>query len=227
MTDRKLIYVVDDDEAVRDSLEALLLADGYDVNGFASADAFLASGDPSAAACCLLDVRMPGKDGLTLLGELAEQSISMPVVVMTGHGDIPMAVKAMKLGAVDFVEKPFDAGVMLGALRTALRAVATAKDDQALDPELKRKIERLTPRELDVMEHLVVGRSNKEVGRELGISPRTVEIHRARLMEKMTADNLAQLVRMALAAGIESATTPSTQTDRSDQFGKVDGKSER
>ncbi len=205
MTERKLIYVVDDDEAVRDSLEALLLAEGYDVDGFSSAEAFMARGDPSSASCCLLDVRMPGKDGLTLLGELAEKAILIPVVVITGHGDVPMAVKAMKLGAVDFVEKPFDAGVLLAAIRAALRS---APEDRAktADPDLIRRIERLTPREHDVMEHLVVGRSNKEVGLELGISPRTVEIHRAHLMEKMMAGNLAELVRMAMSAGVEPAT---------------------
>lgn len=207
MTNRMLIHIVDDDDAVRDSLEALLLAEGFDAEGFESADAFLKHGDLSSAACCLLDVRMPGKDGLTLLAELTERSIALPVIMMTGHGDVPMAVKAMKLGAVDFVEKPFDIGVMLAAIRSALRSATAGERTQAVDPELAQKIERLTPRERDVMEHLVVGRSNKEVGLELGISPRTVEIHRARLMEKMAASNLAQLVRMALAAGFEPSDT--------------------
>lgn len=205
MTDRSLVCVIDDDDAVRDSLEALLLAEGFDVLGFGSAEAFLAEGKPSSVACCLLDVRMPGKDGLTLLGELGDWSMTTPVIVMTGHGDVPMAVKAMKLGAVDFIEKPFDAKAMLNAIRTALRPLSAKVGMSAIDPALARNIERLTPREHDVMEHLVAGRSNKEVGRELGISPRTVEIHRARLMEKMTADSLAQLVRMALDAGIEPA----------------------
>ncbi len=205
MTERKLIYIVDDDEAVRDSLEALLLAEGYDVDGFDSAETFLTRGDPAFASCCLLDVRMPGKDGLTLLSELAEKAIAIPVIVITGHGDVPMAVKAMKLGAVDFVEKPFDARVLLAAIRTALRSVS--RDTTiTVDPGLTKRVERLTPRERDVMEHLVVGLSNKEVGLELGISPRTVEIHRARLMEKMMAGNLAELVRMAMSAGIEPVT---------------------
>lgn len=199
-TNRQLIHIIDDDDAVRDSLEALLLAEGYDVQGFNSADAFLSDGDPSSAACCLLDVRMPGKDGLTLLGELADQSVAMPVIMITGHGDVPMAVKAMKLGAVDFVEKPFDGKVMLAAIRAALHSARPSGKGDASDPELAKKIGRLTPRERDVMEHLVIGRSNKEIGLELGISPRTVEIHRARLMEKMAADNLAQLVRMAIGS---------------------------
>ncbi|MEM9627537.1 MAG: response regulator FixJ [Pseudomonadota bacterium] len=205
MADQTLIYVVDDDEAVRDSLEALLLAEGFSVQGFESAEALLVKGRPPAVACCLLDVRMPGKDGLTLLGELGDWSTTTPVVVMTGHGDVPMAVKAMKLGAVDFIEKPFDANVMLTTIRSALRHHDTEVRNEAIDPALAGKVDRLTPRERDVMEHLVAGRSNKEVGRELGISPRTVEIHRSRLMEKMAADSLAELVRMALDAKIEPA----------------------
>ena len=107
MTDRTLIYVVDDDDAVRDSLEAVLLGEGYDVEGFASAETFLADGDPSIAGCCLMDVRMPGKDGLTLLSELDDGGATLPIIIMKGHGDVPMAVKAMKLGAIDFIEKPF------------------------------------------------------------------------------------------------------------------------
>ncbi|NJO38130.1 MAG: response regulator [Rhizobiales bacterium] len=202
MADRTLIHVIDDDEAVRDSLEALLLAEGFAVMGFDSAEAFLIDGAASAAGCCLLDVRMPGMDGLTLLRRLGAAGAMVPVVVMTGHGDVPMAVKAMKLGAVDFIEKPFDAKTMLATIRTALRT-STMPAPATIDPALAEKLGRLTPREREVLEELVAGRSNKEVGRELGISPRTVEIHRARLMEKMAADSLAHLVRLALEAGIE------------------------
>lgn len=205
MADRALIYVIDDDDAVRDSLEALLLAERYEVVGFASAEAFLTDRDPSlTVGCCLLDIRMPGMDGLTLLHELQSEPTAFPIVVMTGHGDVPMAVKAMKLGAVDFIEKPFDTNAMLDAIRSALRSDRATKTPM-VDPTLAQHIERLTRREKDVLEHLVAGRSNKEVGLKLGISPRTVEIHRARLMEKMTADSLAQLVRMAIEAGIEPA----------------------
>lgn len=205
MTDRTLIYVIDDDDAVRDSLEALLLAEGFDVRGFASAEALLADGDPASAACCLLDIRMPGMDGLTLLRELGDRSIATPMIMMTGHGDVPMAVKAMKLGAVDFIEKPFDAAAMLSAIGSARHSSLADSKRRDIDQDLVQKIERLTPRERDVMEHLVLGRSNKQVGLELGISPRTVEIHRARLMEKMMADSLAQLIRMAINAGIGPA----------------------
>jgi two-component system response regulator FixJ len=207
MADAVLIHIIDDDEAVRDSLEALLLAEGFAVKGFPSAEAFLADGDRPSAACCLLDVRMPGMDGLTLLRKLREAGATAPVVVMTGHGDVPMAVKARKLGAVDFSEKPFDAKVMLAMIRSALRTAHAPKPASPLDPVLAEKLGRLTPREREVLEELVAGRSNKEAGLELGISPRTVEIHRARLMEKMAADSLAQLVRQALAAGVEPADT--------------------
>ncbi|MGI9499780.1 MAG: response regulator FixJ [Geminicoccaceae bacterium] len=206
MADRTLVYIVDDDDAVRDSLEALLVAEGFDVQGFGSAEAFLADGDPSAAGCCLMDVRMPGKDGLTLLRELGGDAAVLPVIVMTGHGDVPMAVKAMKLGAVDFIEKPFNTTVMLTTIESALQWTSTTRPPK-VDPALAQHLERLTPREHEVLEHLVAGRSNKEIGRELGISPRTVEIHRARLMEKMDAESLAQLVRMAIDAGIEPADT--------------------
>ena len=205
MADSRLIYIIDDDDAVRDSLEALLLAEGYDVLGFASAEDFLTEREPSlAVGCCLLDVRMPGMDGLTLLKKLGSELTALPVVVMTGHGDVPMAVKAMKLGALDFIEKPFDTKAMLDAISSALGSDQAGKT-QKIDPALEAQIARLTPREKDVLEHLVAGRSNKEVGLELGISPRTVEIHRARLMEKMTASSLAHLVRMAIEAGIEPA----------------------
>ena len=202
MSERTLIYIVDDDDAVRDSLEALLLAEGFDVVGFGSVEAFLADGDASSADCCLLDVRMPGKDGLTLLSELDDDAASLPIIVMTGHGDVPMAVKAMKLGAVDFIEKPFDTNVMLTTIRSALQSEVDHRQRSTVDPDVQKSIERLTPREREVLEHLVAGMSNKEVGRQLGISPRTVEIHRSRLMEKMAAGSLAELVRMALDAGI-------------------------
>jgi two-component system response regulator FixJ len=205
MTDPILVQIIDDDDAVRDSLEALLLAEGYDTASYDSAEAFLANCDASkTVGCCLLDVRMPGMDGLSLLEKMKNDQLAMPVIVMTGHGDVPMAVKAMKLGALDFVEKPFDTNMLLDTIKSVLQRKQAAKTS-AVDPGLVEHIKRLTPRERDVLEHLVAGRSNKEVGLELGISPRTVEIHRARLMEKMTADSLAQLVRMAIEAGIEPA----------------------
>ncbi len=204
MADRPLIQVIDDDDAIRDSLEALLLAEGFEVVCFPSADAFLARDEGPNAGCCLLDVRMPGTDGLALLAGLGEERLTVtPVIVMTGHGDVPMAVKAMKLGAVDFIEKPFDTQILLTAIRSVLQSPSRVR--KKVDPALASKLDSLTPREREVLRHLVAGRSNKEVGLELGISPRTVEIHRAHLMQKMTADSLAQLVRMAIDAGVDPA----------------------
>jgi two-component system response regulator FixJ len=203
MTSPPTVLVVDDDEAVRESLDALLHADGFQVEAFASAEAMMAAPASPGADACLLDIRMPGKDGLTLLGEMAAWPKRPPTIVMTGHGDIPMAVRAMKLGAVDFIEKPFDPEDLLEAVRAALRA-APRRDNAAApnDPDVDEKLRRLTPRERDVLERLVLGMSNKEAAIDLGISPRTVEIHRARLMEKMAAGSLAHLVRMAVGAGV-------------------------
>ena len=194
------VVVVDDDDAVRDSLQALLEAEGFAVQTFAAAADFLEGYQPTPNSCLLIDVRMPGMDGLELLTRLATRVSSPPVIMMTGHGDVPMAVMAMKLGAVDFIEKPFVAGTLVRSIRDALaacRPAATATHDT------DRRLARLTGRERDVLVQLVFGRSNKEIALELGISPRTVEIHRARVMEKMQAQSLSHLVRMALAAGID------------------------
>lgn len=194
------VVVVDDDEAVRDSLQAMLEAEGFAVEVFADADAFLEGYRPTPNACLLIDVRMPGMDGMELLTRLATRVSSPPVILITGHGDVPMAVRAMKLGAVDFIEKPFAAETLVRSIRDALaicRAASTATY------ETDRRLARLTEREREVLEQLVVGRSNKAIALQLGISPRTVEIHRARVMEKMQAHSLSHLVRMALAAGID------------------------
>jgi two-component system response regulator FixJ len=194
------VVVVDDDEAVRDSLQAMLEAEGFVVETFRGAADFLEGFRATPNSCLLIDVRMPGMDGIELLTKLATRVSSPPVIMMTGHGDVPMAVMAMKLGAVDFIEKPFAAGTLVRSIRDALaacRPTATAIYDT------DRRLARLTGREREVLEQLVVGRSNKEIALELGISPRTVEIHRARVMEKMQAHSLSHLVRMALAAGID------------------------
>lgn len=199
MTTDPTVVVVDDDEAVRDSLKAMLEAEGFAVETFADADAFLEGYRPTPDACLLIDVRMPGMDGIELLTKLATRVSSPPVIMITGHGDVPMAVMAMKLGAVDFIEKPFAAETLVRSIRDALavcRAASTATN------ELDHRLARLTEREREVLEQLVVGRSNKAIALQLGISPRTVEIHRARVMEKMQAHSLSHLVRMALAVGI-------------------------
>jgi two-component system response regulator FixJ len=193
------IVVIDDDAAVRDSLAAMLEAEGFAVESFGDARSFLAAYRPLASGCYLIDVRMPGMDGLVLLAELARRPDAAPAIMITGHGDVPMAVEAMKIGAVDFIEKPFAPEVILTSIRTALAGQA-----QTMPPEdVRPRLARLTEREREVLEQLVVGLSNKAIGQELGISPRTVEIHRARVMEKMQADSLSHLVRLALAAGID------------------------
>jgi two-component system response regulator FixJ len=203
MTASPLICVVDDDEAVRDSLAALFEAEGFEVASFASGRDFL-DGGLTRAGCVVSDVRMPDMNGLELLAVLSERASAPPVIMITGHGDVPMAVRAMRLGAVDFLEKPFDAGMLLARVRDVLSAARGADDAIA---DIHHRLELLTPREREVLEQLVIGRSNKAIGLELEISPRTVEIHRARVMEKMAAGSLSELVRLALAAGIDPSNT--------------------
>lgn len=194
------VHIVDDDEAMRDSLRALLEGAGFACASYASAAAFLASPE-RAAGCALVDVRMPGMDGLALLREIAARHAGIGVVVMTGFADVPLAVRAMREGAVDFVEKPIARDTLIDAVRRAFAKAETALPDDGRREALVR-FERLTEREREVLALLVSGDANKVVAHKLGISPRTVEIHRGRLMEKTQAKNLADLVRMALAAGI-------------------------
>jgi len=201
------VFVIDDDEAVRESLQALLETRGYAVTAHASAEDFLATYGPNGrphgrAACALVDLRMPGMDGLALLDRLARDNVNLPVVVVTGHGDVPLAVKAMKAGAVDFIEKPYSNDAILGVVRQAIERSRREEVDEAALAETSTRLAALTPRERDVLEQLVVGRPNKIIAHELQISPRTVEIHRANLMKKMQADSLSHLVRMALSAGL-------------------------
>ncbi|MDD9992271.1 MAG: response regulator FixJ, partial [Rhodospirillales bacterium] len=197
------VAVIDDDDAVRDSLSALLEAAGYDVDTYASGRAFLDALSRASPACALVDVRMPEMDGLELQRRLTDAAPSLPVIIITGHGDIAMAVRAIKAGAVDFVEKPFTDRTILDGIAQALalREKALSREAQRLDVD--RRLDRLTTREREVFERLASGSSNKVVARELGISPRTVEVHRARVMEKLEAPSLSHLVRMAMIAQVD------------------------
>lgn len=194
------VVVIDDDEAVLDSLEVLLVAEGLTVATYNSARAFLQDHERGPPACLVTDVRMPEMDGLELIAALKRRGPLPPVIVITGHGDVPMAVKTMKLGARDFIEKPFDPSILVAGIREAL---AARSGGGAAEAGIRQRLGALTPRERQVLDQLVIGRSNKAIARELGISPRTVEIHRARVMEKMQAGSLSQLVRMAFVAGVE------------------------
>jgi two-component system response regulator FixJ len=198
------VVVIDDDEAVLDSLRMLLESEGFDVETFDRASTFLQRSEGTVAGCLVTDVRMPEMDGLELLQALAARGPLPPVIVITGHGEVPMAVQAMKLGARDFVEKPFEPRLLLASIRDALARGSRAGG--AADPVIARRLALLTPREREVLDQLVIGRANKVIARELAISPRTVEIHRARVMEKMDAESLSQLVRMAIAAGVAPET---------------------
>ena len=204
MTDRDIaIAVIDDDDAVRDSLGALLEAEGYAVASYASGPAFLASLPQAPPACALVDVRMPGMDGLELQRRLADAAPSLPVIIITGHGDIAMAVRAIKAGAVDFVEKPFQDRTILDGIALALASREEVLSRETRRRDIGRRLDRLTAREREVFERLARGLSNKAVARDLGISPRTVEVHRARVMEKLQAISLSHLVRMAMIAEVE------------------------
>jgi len=201
MTDDATVHVIDDDEAVRHSLAFLLDCAGLGVRCYGSAAGFLAVASELTRGCVLSDVRMPGLDGLALQRRLQELGSRLPLILMTGHGDVPMAVAALKAGAVDFLEKPFDDAKLLSAVRAALEQ---GRHIQAQDAELQgvaRRLEALTPRERQVLGGLVDGLPNKAIAYDLGISARTVEVHRARVMQKMAARSLSELVRMVVVAG--------------------------
>ena len=202
MKSKEIVYVVDDDAAMRDSLEFLLLSAGFEARCFESAEAFLAAARDDGSACVVSDVRMPGKSGVELLEHLKRDGDRCPVILMTGHGDVPLAVEAMKRGAVDFVEKPFDDERLIGAIRAALAQGAKEYPAPPVEPEIAARVESLSRRERQVMEGLVAGLSNKTIARDHGISPRTVEVYRANVMGKMQAGSLSELVRLGIRAGV-------------------------
>lgn len=195
-----VVHVIDDDEAMRDSLAFLLDTAGIEARTYDSAVAFLEHVASLEGGCILTDVRMPEINGLELIERLKAMGVILPVVVMTGHADVPLAIQAMKAGVVDFIEKPFEDEVLLGALRAALDQAEGASARAAELAGIRSKLGSLSPRERDVLEGLVAGRPNKVIAFDLGISPRTVEIYRANLMTKMGAGSLSELVRMRLAA---------------------------
>jgi two-component system response regulator FixJ len=195
-----VVHVVDDDLAVRQSLSFLLASDGLAVRVHESAVAFLSTKVDLTSGCVLTDVRMPGIDGLEFLRRLKASGAAIPVIVMTGHADIGLAVEAMKQGAVDFVEKPFDDERLLAAIHAALERRATSRAAQDQAREIRARMEALSDREEQVLEGLLAGKPNKVIAADLGISPRTVEVYRANVMAKMRAGNLSELVRMALTA---------------------------
>ena len=193
------VFVVDDDQAMRNSLKWLIESVGVSVESFASADEFLAHHQPGRAGCLVLDVRMPGMSGLELLEHLASENMRIPAVIITGHGDVPMAVRAMKSGAVDFIEKPFNDEALLDAIRRAITFEEQQRSQYSENRQIQERLAHLTPREHEVMDMVCDGRSNKEIANILGVSAKTIEAHRARVMEKMQAGSLAELVRMSLA----------------------------
>jgi len=202
MADRKLIHIVDDEEAIRKSASFLLKTAGYAVETWPSGAAFLAEVKHAEHGCVLLDIRMPDVDGLEVQRLLAERGVTMPVIIMTGHGDIGIAVRAMKAGAVDFLEKPFERAAVLAAIEAAFDRIAQAGQAVGRAREADVRLAALTARERDVLEGLARGLPNKTIAFDLGISARTVEVHRANLMAKLEVRSLSDALRIAFAAGL-------------------------
>jgi two-component system, LuxR family, response regulator FixJ len=198
------VFVVDDDDAMRRGLEFLISSAGYKVEAFESAQAFLDHYRGPKGGCLLSDVRMPGMDGLQLLDHMRQRSIRIPVIFVTAFGNIPMAVRALQTGAFDFIEKPFDGTDLLARVRNALAQAKESPVRQQDSDEIRERLQSLTPREREVMNLVVAGKLNKQIAAELGINIKTVESHRARVMEKTRAQSLAELVRLAIAAGDDS-----------------------
>ena len=195
------VFIVDDDESVRIGLKRLLFMAGFDVHLFSTANDFLEAGVADLSGCVVLDIRMPGLNGLDLQRELSACQPSPSVIFITGHGDIPLAVSAIQKGAFDFLTKPFEEGQLLDKIADAVAEYRTVQQELDQVGEVQNRFDSLTPREIDVMQNIVSGLSNKKIANALNISPRTVEIHRARVMDKMAADSVASLVHMATLLG--------------------------
>ncbi len=199
MNPEPTVFIIDDDEAVRRFLSGLIASVGLHVETYASAQEFLDADEPSQPGCLLLDIRMPGMSGLELQRELDRRAIDLPVIILTGHGNVQVAVNAMKAGAVDFIEKPFNNELLLDRVQRALSEGVKAREARLGQEAIKDRMVRLTPRERQVLDRVIAGDTNKGVARRLGISEKTVELHRSRVMEKMQAGSLASLVKMVSA----------------------------
>lgn len=202
MTDTPLVHLVDDEEAIRRSAGFMLKTSGYRVETYETGMDLLRQARTLEPGCVLLDIRMPGMDGLEVQAALAEQGVGLPVIVMTGHGDVTVAVRAMKAGAVDFIEKPFEKAVLMSALDEGFARLAQAGRGRERARDAEVRLGALTPRERDVLDGLARGSPNKTIAHDLGISPRTVEIHRANLMTKLGVRSLSEALRIAFAAGV-------------------------
>lgn len=202
MQKQPIVHIVDDDLAIRDSLSFLMKSVGFVSQSYESAETFLDQAELDRPGCMVVDIRMQGMSGLELQQVLNERGIKLPVIIITGHGDIPMAVEAMKEGAVDFLEKPFDNEVLVTRIRQSLKEATKKQDKESRIAMVKARLAQLTPREVEVMNLLVAGKHNKVIANELNISVRTAEAHRAKVMKKLQADSLSDIVRMALTQAV-------------------------
>jgi FixJ family two-component response regulator len=201
MPPEPIVFVVDDDRAMRESLRWLLESVGLTVRTYANAADFLREYEPTQPGCLVLDVRMPGMSGLDLQADLVRRGAGLPTIVVTGHAEVPMAVRAVKAGAVDFIEKPFSDQLLLDRVRQALEIDRLEREVRRRREEARRRLELLTTREREVLMLVAAGKANKEIAAELGLSPKTVEVHRSHVMSKMSVDSLAELIRVAILAG--------------------------
>ena len=209
MTDPpRIVHIVDDDEAIRQSIGFLLRKDGYAVETYPSGTQFLKAATRETRGCVLLDVRMPDLDGLEVQAQLAQSGIALPVIMLTGHGDVTLAVRAIKAGAIEFLEKPFERTALLAAIETALAHAARTNREQLAAVDARIRLAALTPRERDVLDGMVLGRPNKLIAFDLDIATRTVEVHRANLMDKLAARSLSDVLRIAFAAGLGDPAEP-------------------
>jgi FixJ family two-component response regulator len=204
MTPDGVVYVIDDDESVRRALARLIRALGLDVETFASAPAFLAYRPPDRPSCLVLDVRLPGTGGLELQASLGRAQREMPIIFITGHASVPTSVRAMKEGALDFLQKPFEDQALLAAIQRALARSRQARAERTARARVQRRIDTLTPREREVLARVVSGKLNKQIAAELGAAEKTIKVHRGRVMKKMQAESVADLVRMMLERGGET-----------------------